>query len=56
MAKLESWLWVAPRRWITLVYTALYGPSFAVHAFANGVILTIITPLLVPLVYYATSV
>lgn len=38
------------------VYTALYGPSFALHAFANGVILTIITPLLVPLVYYATSV
>lgn len=31
------------------LYVALYGPAFAVHAMANGVLLTVAVPILVPL-------
>lgn len=35
------------------LYTALYGSSFSLYAFTNGVILTFIVPLLVPAVHQA---
>jgi Predicted membrane protein len=30
------------------LYTALYGSSFALYAFANGVLLTAVVPVVVP--------
>ncbi|MEZ0319718.1 MAG: LysO family transporter [Pyrobaculum sp.] len=38
------------------LYTALYGSAFSIYAFANGVILTILVPILVPAVhrFYST--
>jgi len=33
------------------LYTALYGSSFALYAFANGVILTAVVPVIVPLIH-----
>lgn len=33
------------------LYTALYGSAFSLYAFVNGVLLTLVVPLLVPLVH-----
>jgi len=33
------------------LYTALYGSSFALYAFANGVILTALVPVIVPVIH-----
>lgn len=33
------------------LYTALYGSSFSIYAFANGAILTVLVPIIVPLVH-----
>jgi uncharacterized membrane protein YbjE (DUF340 family) len=33
------------------LYTALYGSSFALYAFANGVILTALVPVMVPMIH-----
>ncbi len=33
------------------LYTALYGSSFALYAFANGVILTALVPVMVPVIH-----
>jgi len=33
------------------LYVALYGPSFSLYAFANGVVLTFLVPAIVPLVH-----
>jgi uncharacterized membrane protein YbjE (DUF340 family) len=33
------------------LYTALYGSSFALYAFANGVLLTAVVPVAVPLIH-----
>lgn len=38
------------------VYTALYGSTFAIYAFTNGVVLTLATPVIVPAVYSLSSV
>lgn len=37
------------------LYIALYGPSFSLYAFTNGVILTFIVPTLVPIVHQIYS-
>ena len=33
------------------LYVALYGPSFSIYAFANGVLLTLLVPIVVPAVH-----
>ncbi|MCU7788287.1 LysO family transporter [Pyrobaculum sp. 3827-6] len=33
------------------LYTALYGSSFSIYAFANGVVLTVLVPIIVPLIH-----
>ncbi len=33
------------------LYTALYGSSFSIYAFANGVMLTVLVPIIVPLIH-----